>query len=85
MSFLEDFAFRPQHFEVKLLTAPKHKTKDRDLDRNKDLNKSAYSANESWESKSSLKEYEAEEKSVKDILMNNINMQRMDRVKSPQK
>lgn len=34
---------------------------------------------------SSLKEYEAEEKSVKDILINNINMQRMDRVKSPQK
>lgn len=84
MSFLEDFAFRLQHFEVKLLTAPKYETKDRDLDRNKDLNKSAYCANESWESKSSLKEYEAE-KSVKDILMNNINMQRMDRVKSPQK
>lgn len=47
MSFLEDFAFRLQHFEVKLLTAPKYETKDRDLDRNKDLNKSAYSANES--------------------------------------
>ena len=85
MSFLEDFAFRLQHFEVKLLTAPKYETKDRDLDRNKDSNKSAYSANESWESMSSLKEYEAEEKSVKDILINNINMQRMDRVKSPQK
>lgn len=47
MSFLDDFAFRLQHFEVKLLTAPKHETKDRDLDGNKDLNKSAHSANES--------------------------------------